>query len=172
MQHPIKHACSIRLKNRWNIWNRRLQHTCIITTTYATSRSTFATSIWNTCNIPLKHLKHLKYMLTTYTFNVTSPCCLGEWRLVCMWSSPEAVAPVSLVGGGCAMRLGGRSCMTRRGQPSVVARRQLRVMPGRANGRELCLRGTGGGGGTETKRHNEWLLVWICVEKPKRHMHI
>jgi uncharacterized membrane protein len=30
--------------------------------TLATSRSTFATSICNTCNIPLKHVKHKTYI--------------------------------------------------------------------------------------------------------------
>ena len=47
-------------------WEQRFAtyvHTPI--TTYATSRSTFTTSIQNTCNIPLKHLKHLKYTLAT-----------------------------------------------------------------------------------------------------------
>jgi hypothetical protein len=37
----------------------------IVITTCATSQSNFATSIYNTCNIPLKHLKHLKYTLAT-----------------------------------------------------------------------------------------------------------
>jgi hypothetical protein len=49
-------------KNRWNIRNRSLQQTCTTIATYATSRSTFAISIWNTCNIPL----------TTYAFSKTS----------------------------------------------------------------------------------------------------
>jgi phage gp36-like protein len=35
-----------------------LQHTCITIATYVTSRSIFATSIQNTCNIHLKQLKH------------------------------------------------------------------------------------------------------------------
>jgi len=34
------------------------------------------------CNIPLKHLKHLKYTIATCTFSVASACCLDEWRLV------------------------------------------------------------------------------------------
>jgi hypothetical protein len=42
------------IRNRWNIWNIHLKHTCIGITTCATSRSTFATSIYNTCNIPCK----------------------------------------------------------------------------------------------------------------------
>jgi hypothetical protein len=33
-----------------------------------TSRYTFAISIYNTCNISLKYLKHLKYTLATCTF--------------------------------------------------------------------------------------------------------
>ena len=28
MQHPDKHTCNIRLKNRWNIGYKRLQRTC------------------------------------------------------------------------------------------------------------------------------------------------
>jgi hypothetical protein len=42
---------------------------CIAIATYATSRSIFATSISNNCNIPPKHLKHLKHMLATCAFN-------------------------------------------------------------------------------------------------------
>jgi hypothetical protein len=41
----IQHTCNIRLKkNRWNIGNKHLQHTCKIITTYVKSQSTFATS--------------------------------------------------------------------------------------------------------------------------------
>jgi hypothetical protein len=43
------------------------------------SQSTFATSIYNTCNI---HLKHLKHTIITYTFSVASACCFDEWRLI------------------------------------------------------------------------------------------
>ena len=78
---------------------------------YATSRSTFATSRQNTCNIrleqmkhtlktyvyshynmcniliyfcnkPLKYLKHLKHAIATCTFTVAFVCCLDEWSLV------------------------------------------------------------------------------------------
>jgi hypothetical protein len=69
MQHSDKQTCNVRLKkNRWNIENKSLQHTCTTIATYATFESTFATSIWNTSNIPLKHLKHLKQMLATCAF--------------------------------------------------------------------------------------------------------
>jgi hypothetical protein len=54
----------------------------MLATTIATSRSTFATSIRITCNIPLKHLKHFKHTLATYVFSATSTCCLDDWRLV------------------------------------------------------------------------------------------
>jgi hypothetical protein len=80
-------------KNRWNIENRSLQHTCTTIATYAKSRSTFTTSIkhlhlYNYCNIykisiyfynihktltlqhvPRKHLKHLKHTLATCVFS-------------------------------------------------------------------------------------------------------
>ena len=62
----IKHTCNMRLKNRWNTVNRCLQHTYTTIVTYVISRSTFVKSIRNTCNIPLKHLKHLKYTIATY----------------------------------------------------------------------------------------------------------
>jgi hypothetical protein len=81
MQHPDKtlatyvwNICNIKTntfatyvwKNRWNIENRHLQHTCTIIATYATSWSTFATFVRNTWNIPMKHLKHLKHALATW----------------------------------------------------------------------------------------------------------
>ena len=47
-----------------------------------TSRSTFATLIYNTCNKPRKHLKHLKHTIATCAFSVAFACCLDEWRLV------------------------------------------------------------------------------------------
>jgi hypothetical protein len=37
---------------------KQVKHTCIAITTCEISRSSFATLIYNTCNIPLKHLKH------------------------------------------------------------------------------------------------------------------
>ena len=58
-----------------------MKHTCIAITTCATFRFTFATSIYNTCNITLKK-KHLKYTSATCVFSVTSACCLDEWRLI------------------------------------------------------------------------------------------
>jgi hypothetical protein len=42
MQYPKNHICNVRRKNKLNNWNRCFQHTC---TTWATSRSTFTTSI-------------------------------------------------------------------------------------------------------------------------------
>jgi hypothetical protein len=60
--------------NKWNTLNKRLQHASETLATYATSQSTFTTSIWNTSNIPLKHLKHT---FATCTFNATSPYYMG-----------------------------------------------------------------------------------------------
>jgi hypothetical protein len=77
--------CNIQIKalatyvwSKWNILNRYLQYMCITISTYATSRSTFATSIsriegppspagtayaysWNTCN--------MKELSTTYVWS-------------------------------------------------------------------------------------------------------
>jgi hypothetical protein len=46
------------------------------------------------CNIHMKHLQHtskisetLEIYACTYGFSATSPCCLGEWRIVVVWSS-------------------------------------------------------------------------------------
>jgi hypothetical protein len=60
LQHPINETLVTYTWNRWNIWNIHLKHTCIAIATWATSRSTSATSIWNTYNIHLKHPKHFK----------------------------------------------------------------------------------------------------------------
>ena len=77
-----------------------MQHTCTTMVTYATSRSTFATSIQNTCNIPLNHLKHLKHTLATCVFSANATLLLGRIELVIVelnagaevgaraWSSP------------------------------------------------------------------------------------
>jgi hypothetical protein len=63
-----------------------LEHMCIAIATCATSRSTFATSIYSTCNIPLKHLKHA---IATSAFSVAFACCLDEWRLVAKLDAAE-----------------------------------------------------------------------------------
>jgi hypothetical protein len=55
-----------RLKNTCNIWNTRLQHTCIAIATLQHPSSAFATLTWNTCNILLKCPKHLKHTFATY----------------------------------------------------------------------------------------------------------
>jgi hypothetical protein len=68
MQHPNKLARYIRLEKQMKNWERNLTTYMTTITTYAASRSTFATFIWNACNIPLKHLKHLKQTLATYAF--------------------------------------------------------------------------------------------------------
>jgi hypothetical protein len=60
----------------------------------------FTISIYNTYNIPLKHLKHLKHIIATYAFSVASACCLDEWRLVdAKLDAGAEVADVELVGG-------------------------------------------------------------------------
>jgi hypothetical protein len=123
-------------ENRWNIWNIHLQQTCISIAPCATSRSTFATAIWNTCNILLKHMKHLKHTLATCTESTMPPCCLDEWRLVVSelntrgevggsaWSSPvlqrrdqlacgaasHEASPLACLLEHSSWRLGGGSC--------------------------------------------------------------
>jgi hypothetical protein len=67
-----------------------------IAITCATSRSTFATSIYNTCNVPLKHLKHLKRTTATCAFSVASSSYSDEWRLV---DAELDAAGVELAGG-------------------------------------------------------------------------
>jgi hypothetical protein len=71
MQHANKHSCSIHLKSHMKHW------------------SIFATSIWNTYSIPLKHLQHLKQTLATCTFKRNIYLLLTKWRLSGVWSSPQ-----------------------------------------------------------------------------------
>jgi hypothetical protein len=66
MKH-LKHTLQTYVYSYYNISNISI---CI------------ATTIYNTCNIPLKHIKHLKYTLATCAFSVASTYCLDEWRLV------------------------------------------------------------------------------------------
>jgi len=61
----LKHLQYTCRKNRWNIGDRLLHHMYTTIATYATSRSTFATSAWNNRNIHLEQLKHLKHELAT-----------------------------------------------------------------------------------------------------------
>jgi len=81
MQHPKQTHLQHAYENRWNIWNTRLQHACITIITYATSRTTFATSMWNTCNTPMKHLNTWNIQLQHALFYAMSPCCLDKWRI-------------------------------------------------------------------------------------------
>jgi hypothetical protein len=107
IQHPDKHTCNIRLKIRWNIGNRRLQHMCTTIATDATSRSTFATHIWNTCNIPLKHMKHLGQTIKTCAFS--KPWQMIGWTGHCTAGS-DYVGRGGEGGGGS-----GHQCQPRRG---------------------------------------------------------
>jgi hypothetical protein len=52
-------------KNRWNIWNKRLQHTCIAIAINATSWSTFATFIYE-----LQYTSKISKTLETYVCNM------------------------------------------------------------------------------------------------------
>jgi hypothetical protein len=79
VQHSDKHTCNIRLEKQLKRWEQNLQQTCTTIATYATSQSTFETSIWSTCNIQMKHLKHSKYTFCNMRFqHSVSLCCLEE----------------------------------------------------------------------------------------------
>jgi hypothetical protein len=80
LQHPDKTLTTF-VYNRWNIWNIQLKRTCTTITTCATFRSTFATSIYNTSNIPRKHLKYFKHTIASCAFIAAYACCLDKWRL-------------------------------------------------------------------------------------------
>jgi hypothetical protein len=97
MQHPDKH--------RWNIRNRRLQHTCA-------NHCNICNILIYFCNIrikylqqPLKHLKQLKHMFATRVFSVTwcGHVCRTdtvEAATAIGWRCPTAVelAAVGLLG--------------------------------------------------------------------------
>jgi hypothetical protein len=83
MQHLVI-TLATYVWNKWNIFKKKfLQHTCIA---IATSGSTFTTSIRNTLNIPLKHLKHLEHIFVRHVFSTTQHARHGEltrWRRPC-----------------------------------------------------------------------------------------
>ena len=62
MKHSDKHTCNMRLKNRRNITNMRLQHMC---TNHMQHLDLLLQHLWNTYNISLKYLKRFKYTLAT-----------------------------------------------------------------------------------------------------------
>jgi hypothetical protein len=98
-----------------NIDNRCFQHVynhC----THATCRSSFATSISNTCNIPLKHLKHLKQKLATCSFSA---------NIFLLIRRIDTRQHVEFVGGsGSAMLVGsGSAVATRQGREASASRR-------------------------------------------------
>jgi hypothetical protein len=178
MQHPIEHTCNICLK-------KQMKHLKQTLATYVYNHCNICNISIYLCNIHMKHMQHTSETsetLKTYACNICfqrNISLLLRRMKACLHveftggnDTGVSCRRRAAAGGDCATRREGRSRMTRRGQPSAVARRQLRVAPGRASSRELCLRGAGGGGNTETKRRSERLLVWICVEKPKRHTHI
>jgi hypothetical protein len=102
MQHIDKYTCNICLKNKWNIGNRHLQHTCISFATYATSWANFATSVWITCNIHVKHLKHLNIRLLYVLWSTTSTCYLDEIEAHRRGAWCYGVAQGCQQTGGCA----------------------------------------------------------------------
>jgi hypothetical protein len=73
MQHLNKHTCNVHLKKKMKHLERTLATYVYNIATRATSRSILATSICNTYNKPLKHLKQLKHTFATCAFNTTSP---------------------------------------------------------------------------------------------------
>jgi hypothetical protein len=82
------YACNIRLKQMKHfeqtlatcLWKLA---TCLWNTLQGYAFSIyFATSIWNTSNIPLEYLKHLKHTLATYQAwhsNGRQPPCQAHW---------------------------------------------------------------------------------------------
>jgi hypothetical protein len=82
------HICNIHPKIQMKHWKQ--------------SFATYMYNHCNICNISIYfyniHMKQLQHTYKTYACNmrfqyiVTSSCCLGEWRLVSLWSSPETAA--------------------------------------------------------------------------------
>jgi hypothetical protein len=95
-----------KLENHCKTYATSRQNTCNMCVNICNIQTnTLATYIYNHCNvcnilihfcnIHMKHLQHTcetSKTLETYSFSATSPCCLGEWRLFGVWSSPKAVA--------------------------------------------------------------------------------
>ena len=93
IQHSRENTCNLQHEN--TCCNIRLK-----------TDKTFETYSCNMCNIPtyfcnirMKHLQHTSETsetIETYAYNMrfqrsaTSTCCSEEWRLVSVWSSPEA----------------------------------------------------------------------------------
>jgi hypothetical protein len=71
--------CNIHLEQMKHLEYTRETYMYIAIRTCATSRSTFVTSIYNTCNIPRKHLKHT---IVTCAFSISSAYCLDKCRLI------------------------------------------------------------------------------------------
>jgi hypothetical protein len=72
MQHPNETLAKICTKHLKTLET----YTCNMHA-YATSRSIFATTKQNTCNICLEQIKHLKHTLKTYVYSGASACCLA-----------------------------------------------------------------------------------------------
>jgi hypothetical protein len=69
MQHPDEILANIHMKHL-----KTLETYVCNMYVYATSRSTFATSRQNTCNICLEQMKHLEHTLETYVYSHYNMC--------------------------------------------------------------------------------------------------
>ena len=69
MQHPDETLANIRMKHL-----KTLETYACNMHVYATSRSTFATSRQNTCNICLEQMKYLEHTLETYVYSHYNMC--------------------------------------------------------------------------------------------------
>ena len=69
MQHQDETFANIRMKHL-----KTLETYACNMYVYATSRSTFATSRKNTCNIRLEQMKHLEHTLETYVYSHYNMC--------------------------------------------------------------------------------------------------
>jgi hypothetical protein len=132
--------------------------------TCAIFRSIFATSIWNTCNISLKHFKQIKTYSCNIRFQRHIPLLLDRMEAHRCMMFTGGSGPTALIGGGPAevvarhgteasvARAAGRAwprelerattCRTWQGQQlSAVTWRWPRAVPGKASAQALQFEG-------------------------------
>jgi hypothetical protein len=83
LQHPDE-TLATYVWNRWNIWDihlktplQHVQHPDLLLQHRYKTFTTYFWNIWNTWNRCLQHVVSAQI----------SPCCLGEWIIVGVWSS-------------------------------------------------------------------------------------
>ena len=94
-------------------------------------------------NIDIKHLQNTSETFEICGFSATSPCCLGEWICVGMWSFISAVAGCTLVTSTPAMAnwVGGREMCVGGLHPGCreLLASELHARPHRAGQAEVFL---------------------------------